>query len=131
MNSWNEAGRVWEDDRGMLDENQVAQCERADVAEPLRSPIPTRMISNGEYMPVPQTDQQKQVEARIEELAATASDKLGPSRGGDGRLIAAREGSVGRFFQGELGGDVSTAPLRGRRAAQGPVRVRRPTPFCP
>ena len=80
MNSWNEAGRVWEDDHGMLDAEQVAQCERADIAEPLRSPIPTRMISNGEYMPVPQTEQQRRVEARIEELAATASDKLGISR---------------------------------------------------
>ena len=51
MKEWNEAGRVWEDDHGMLDEEQVAQCERADIAEPLRAPIPTRMISNGEYMP--------------------------------------------------------------------------------
>src|SRR3989442_4103983 len=76
MNSWNESGRVWEEDHGMMDAEQVAQCERADVAEPLRSPIPTRMISNGEYMPVPQTEQQRRVEARIEELAHTASDKL-------------------------------------------------------
>ena len=45
---------------------------RADVAVPL-SPIPTRMVSNGEYMPVPQTDRQKRVEARIEELADEAS----------------------------------------------------------
>src|SRR5439155_21225365 len=72
MNTWNESGRVWEDDRGLLDAEQVAQCERADVAEPLRPPIPTRMISNGEYMPVPQTDQQLRVEVRIEELADMA-----------------------------------------------------------
>ena len=53
---WNESGRVWEEDHGLLDAEQVARCQRADVAEPLRSPVPTRMISNGEYMPVPQTD---------------------------------------------------------------------------
>ena len=80
MNSWNESGRVWEEDHGLLDAEQVAQCERADIAEPFRSPMPTRMISNGEYMPVPQTEQQRRVEARIEELADTASDKLGISR---------------------------------------------------
>ena len=67
---WNEAGRVWEEDHGLLDEEQVTKCERADVAEPLRSPVPTRMISNGEYMPAPQTEKQKRVEARIAELFA-------------------------------------------------------------
>ncbi len=28
---WNEAGRVWEEDHGLLDDEQVAKCERADV----------------------------------------------------------------------------------------------------
>src|SRR6266550_1056346 len=109
MNSWNEAGRVWEDDHGMLDAEQVAQCERADVAEPLRSPIPTRMISNGEYMPVPQTEQQRRVEARIEELADTASDKLGISRraflrssGGMAATLLAMNEVFGRFFNVSL-----------------------------
>src|SRR5216683_3499515 len=109
MNSWNEAGRVWEDDHGMLDAEQVAQCERADVAEPLRSPIPTRMISNGEYMPVPQTEQQRRVEARIEELADTASDKLGISRraflrssGGMAAALLAMNEVFGRFFNVSL-----------------------------
>src|SRR2546426_12808939 len=92
MNSWNESGRVWENDHGLLDAEQVAQCERADVAEPLRSPIPTRMISNGEYMPVPQTEQQRRVGARMEELAGAASDEIGVSRRGvfrkSGRMAA-------------------------------------------
>jgi hypothetical protein len=90
---WNEAGRVWQEDHGLLDEEQVAKCDRADIAEPLRSPVPTRMISNGEYMPVPQTDKQKQVEARMTELADEASRKLGISRrqflGGSGGMAAA------------------------------------------
>src|SRR5438876_864598 len=80
MKKWNETGRVWEEDHGLLDEEQVAKCSRADVAEPLDSPIPTRMISNGEYMPVPQTEQQKRVEARVEALAEKASRRLGVSR---------------------------------------------------
>ena len=92
---WNESGRVWEDDHGLLDDEQVARCDRADLAEPVRcrvhSPVPTRMISNGEYMPAPQTEHQKRVEARIEELADRASKKLNVSRrrflaGSGGRL---------------------------------------------
>src|SRR5438093_11677809 len=93
LGKWNESGRVWEEDHGLLDAEQVSKCARADVAEPLCSPVPTRMISNGEYMPVPQTDQQKRVEARLTELADEASQKLGISRrqflAGSGGLAAA------------------------------------------
>ena len=90
---WNEAGRLWNDDHGLFDDDQVAQCSRADVSEPFRAPIPTRMISNGEYMPIPQTDQQRHVEARVRELADAASQRLGISRrrflAGSGGLAAA------------------------------------------
>src|SRR3954469_4914472 len=102
---WNESGRVWEEDHGLLDAEQVAKCQRADVAEPLRSPVPTRMISNGEYMPVPQTDAQKRVEARVEELADEASHRLGISRrqflcgsGGMAAALLAMNEVYGRFF---------------------------------
>jgi hypothetical protein len=106
---WNESGRVWEEDHGLLDAEQVAKCERADVAEPLHSPIPTRMISNGEYMPVPQTENQKRVEARIEELADEASRKLGMDRrrflrssGGMAAALLAMNEVFGRFFDVSL-----------------------------
>lgn len=106
---WNESGRVWEEDHGLLDAQQVARCERADVAEPLRSPIPTRMISNGEYMPAPQTEKQKRVEARVEELADEASRKLGVDRrrflkssGGMAAALLAMNEVFGRFFDVSL-----------------------------
>jgi hypothetical protein len=102
---WNEEGKTWDDDHGLLSEEQVAQCARADVAEPFRSPVPTRMISNGEYMPIPQTEKQKQVEARIKELADSASKKLGISRrkflastGGMAAAFLAMNEVFGRFF---------------------------------
>jgi hypothetical protein len=105
VTQWNELDRVWEEDHGLLDEEQVAQCARADVAEPLRAPVPTRMISNGEYMPVPQTAQQKRVEARLEELADEASTKLGISRrqflagsGGMAAALLAMNEVYGGFF---------------------------------
>src|SRR5687767_8435127 len=106
---WDESGRVWEEDHGLLDDEQVAKCERADVAEPLRSPVPTRMISNGEYMPVPQTDQQRRVETRIEELADEASKRLGVSRrtflgssGGMAAAFVAMNEVFGRMFNVSL-----------------------------
>ena len=80
VEKWNETGKVWDDYHGLLDEQQVAQCARADEAEPFRAPVPTRIVSNGEYMPVPQTKKQKSVEERINELAETAGKKLGVSR---------------------------------------------------
>jgi uncharacterized protein len=102
---WYEAGRVWEEDHGLLDEEQVTQCARADVGETLRSPVPTRMISNGEYMPVPQTDPQRRVEARVTELTETASNRLGVSRrqflagsGGMAAALLAMNEVHGRFF---------------------------------
>src|SRR5438309_468720 len=50
-----------------LSDAQLAHCAPAET-EPFQSPVPTRMVSNGEYMPCPQTEQQKRVEARIDEL---------------------------------------------------------------
>ena len=62
-----------------LSDKQLERCSPAET-EPFQSPVPTRMISNGEYMPHPQTKQQQHVEFRIKELAETASKKLGVSR---------------------------------------------------
>jgi len=60
-------------------------------------------------MPVPQTEQQRRVEARIEELADTASDKLGISRraflrssGGMAATLLAMNEVFGRFFNVSL-----------------------------
>jgi uncharacterized protein len=44
------------------------------------SPIPTQMVSNGEFNPLPQSEQQKEFEARLKELAGTAAKRLGMSR---------------------------------------------------
>ncbi len=45
------------------------------------SPVPTKMVSNGEFSGVlPQTDDQKKVEARLKELADTYGAKLGMDR---------------------------------------------------
>ena len=43
-----------EEDAWLSDE-QLRACAPAEE-EPFQGPVPTRMISNGEYMPVPQTE---------------------------------------------------------------------------
>ena len=106
VRKWNESGRRWEPDHALLDEGQIAQCTRADGEAALRSPIPTQMVSNGEYMPAPQTKKQKQVEERIKELSEDASKKLGMDRrrflrttGGMAASLLAMNEVFGHFFK--------------------------------
>jgi hypothetical protein len=88
-----------------LSEEQLAKCQRADEADALHPAIPTQMVSNGEYMPDGQTERQKQVEARVRELADHASKKLGLTRrrflatsGGMAASLLAMNEVFGRFF---------------------------------
>ena len=67
-----------EEDAWLSDEQlkHVAPAE----SEPFHGPVPTRMVSNGEYMPHPQTRDQQRVEHRVKELASKAAGKLNISR---------------------------------------------------
>jgi hypothetical protein len=82
------------EDDSWFSDAQLAELAPADAAERFRSPIPTQMVSNGEYMPCPQTEQQKRVESRIEELADSASRRLGMSR----RKFLASTGGMAAAF---------------------------------
>src|SRR2546430_11446195 len=77
-----------------LSERQLAGLTRADQADELGSPVPTQVVSNGEYFPLPQTLQQSQVELRIAELATEASRRLGMSR----RRVSAPSGRMAGGF---------------------------------
>ena len=86
-------------------EAQLERLAPADHADPVHSPIPTQMVSNGEYMPIGQTDKQKEVEARLEVLSAQAAKKLGMSRrkflttsGGFAASFIAMNQVFGEFF---------------------------------
>ncbi|MEO5863015.1 MAG: hypothetical protein ABIW48_08445, partial [Burkholderiales bacterium] len=59
-----------------------------------RSPIPTQIISNGEYRPMPQTQKQKQVEGLIGEYA----DKYGRKMGMDRRKFLATASGMAAAF---------------------------------
>jgi hypothetical protein len=105
-----------------LSGSQLSGLVRADEADGLRSPIPTQVVSNGEYLPFPQTLQQRQVEARIAELAGEASRRLGMSRrrflassGGMAAAFIAMNEVFGHFFE------VSPLELFGPAYAKGGV----------
>jgi predicted TIM-barrel fold metal-dependent hydrolase len=57
----------------------VRQCELENGEEP-RSPIPTRIASNEEFIPPPQTPEQKEVEARLAVISDEAARGQGLSR---------------------------------------------------
>src|SRR5438128_9181722 len=54
----------------------VAGAETVSAA----TPIPTQIVSNGEYLPPPQSQTQKRLERQILELADTNAKRLGLSR---------------------------------------------------
>ena len=63
-----------------LSEREERLVEGAEELE-FKSPVPTQIVSNGEYLPPPQSPKQKQVESRIKELAEENSKYLWMSDG--------------------------------------------------
>jgi uncharacterized protein len=61
---------------GFLSDRELAGLVPADEAA-FRSPVPTQMISNAEFNPLPQNEKQQEVEARIKGLAETNGRKQG------------------------------------------------------
>jgi predicted TIM-barrel fold metal-dependent hydrolase len=62
-----------------LSEREHRLVAGAETVE-FESPIPTQIVSNGEYLPPPQSPIQKRVEKRIAELADKYGKRLGLSR---------------------------------------------------
>src|SRR5688572_31984993 len=56
----------------------LTPAEQRDVA----SPIPTQVVSNGEFTPLPQSEDQRPVEARITDLADERAPQHGMNRRG-------------------------------------------------
>ena len=78
--------------------------QKCEVDEKLL-PIPTQIISTEEFAPIDQTDEQKQVEHRLLEIASESSKKLGISRrkflatsGGMAAAFLALNSVFGKFF---------------------------------
>jgi predicted TIM-barrel fold metal-dependent hydrolase len=64
---------------GFLSPDELAALQPAETAS-FPSPIPTQVVSSDEFMPIPQTENQKSVEARVKELGDRYGRKNGLSR---------------------------------------------------
>lgn len=62
-----------------LSPEELKRTAPAEIAS-FRSPVPTEIVSNGEFNPIPQTGEQQRVEARIKEMAAELGRRHGMSR---------------------------------------------------
>lgn len=62
-----------------LSDDDLKRLTPAEACEP-RTPLPVRMVSSEEYVPVRQSARQKEVEARLYALADQTAPKLGLSR---------------------------------------------------
>src|SRR5262245_14324759 len=69
----------------------VAPAEQAAFP----SPVPTQIVSNGEFNPLPQTESQKRVEARVVELADASARRL---RMGRRQFLATASGMAAAFL---------------------------------
>src|SRR5262245_12147208 len=76
-----------------LSADELERTAPAEVAT-FRSPIPTQIVSNGEYNPLPQTRQQGEVEARVKSLADTLAPRHGMTRR---RFLASSAGMAAAF----------------------------------
>src|SRR5262245_55515177 len=62
-----------------LDASDLDQLLPAETAA-FASPIPTQFVSSDEFLPLPQTERQQRVEARVKELGAELARRQGLSR---------------------------------------------------
>ena len=85
---------------------QLEDLERTDAADALQAAVPTRNVSNGEYVPFAQTREQREVEARVTAIAEEYAARLGVSRraflcgaGGMAASFIALNEVFGPFFE--------------------------------
>jgi uncharacterized protein len=64
---------------GFLTDDEIAALAPSELL-PHATPIPTQIVSSDEYTPAPQSEQQRQVEARLLDMADTIGAKQGLSR---------------------------------------------------
>ncbi|MGH7306991.1 MAG: amidohydrolase family protein, partial [Candidatus Rokuibacteriota bacterium] len=77
-----------------LSDAELKRTAPAEIAA-FRGPIPTQIVSNGEYNPLPQTPEQRRVEARVSQLAGDLAPKHGLSRR---KFLATSAGMAAAFL---------------------------------
>ena len=64
---------------GFLTEKEIAELQPSELL-PHATPIPTQIVSSDEYTPPPQSAKQREVEARLIDMADTFGARQGLSR---------------------------------------------------
>jgi len=77
-----------------LSDEELKRTAPAEIAS-FRSPVPTQIVSNGEFNPLPQTPEQRRVETRIKELAEDLGRRHGVSRR---QFLASSAGMAAAFL---------------------------------
>jgi predicted TIM-barrel fold metal-dependent hydrolase len=77
-----------------MSDEEFKLCSPADEAA-FRSPVPTQVVSNGEYNPLPQTEQQAQVECLIKEMSDVEAKRHGMDRR---EFLASSAGMATAFY---------------------------------
>src|ERR1700758_4848767 len=62
-----------------LTDEQLKELQPAETSS-FPSPVPTQIVSSDEYLPVPQTAQQREVEARLKDFSHRLARRQGLSR---------------------------------------------------
>ena len=62
-----------------LSDEQLSELRPAETSS-FASPVPTQIVSSDEYMPPPQSEKQREVEARLKEMAGRLARRHGLSR---------------------------------------------------
>src|SRR5438067_10930508 len=77
-----------------LSDDELQKLQPAETSS-FPSPVPTQIVSSDEYMPVPQTEKQREVEARLKDLSDRLARRQGLSRR---RLFQTASGMAASFL---------------------------------
>ena len=119
-----------------LTDEQLAELLPAETSS-FPSPVPTQIVSSDEYLPVPQTEKQREVEARLKEMSDRLARRQGVSRrrffqtaSGMAASFVAMNQVFGPIFDASVA-EAATPDMAADRAQAlvGPVHHRRPHPF--
>src|ERR1700724_726372 len=104
-----------------LTDEQLSELQPAETAS-FPSPVPTQIVSSDEYLPVPQSAQQREVEARLTELSDGLAKRQGLSRrrffqtaAGMAASFVAMNQVFGRLFEASLA-EAATPDMAAERA---------------
>lgn len=116
------AGVEGSTDMGFLSDDERAGLKPAEIAEP-RTPIPTVMVSSDEYAPLPASEKQREVRARVMDLGGQLAAKQGLSRrrffqtaSGMAAAFMAMNQSFGNLFDASSA-EAATPEMADERAA--------------